>query len=165
MQPFRDLLHPSSIFYWDEQLNEAFEKSKSQVVALVREGIATFNVYRTICLAPGWCKDGMVFLLLQNNCECTNVNAPTCYLDGWRLVFAGSQTCTPPETRYAPIEGEAAAIAWGLEKSHMFVVGSPDLIVTTDHAPLVGILGGRDLSKIANPKLFQLKGKNFALSV
>ena len=44
MQPFRDLLRPSSRFYWDEQLNEAFEKSKSQVVTLVREGIATFQV-------------------------------------------------------------------------------------------------------------------------
>ena len=53
-------------------------------------------------------------------------------LSGWlALVFAGSQTCTPPETRYAPIEDEAAAIAWSLEKSRIFVVGSLDL--TTPH--------------------------------
>ena len=159
MQPFRDLLRPSSKFYWDQQLNEAFEKSKLQVVALVREGIATFDVNRITCLAPDWCKDGMGFLLLQKYCDCTNENVLICCPDGWHLVFAGSQTCTPPETRYAPIKGETAAIAWSLEKSCIFVVGSLDLIATTDHIPLVGILGDRDLSKIANPRLFKLKEK------
>ena len=33
------------------------------------------------------------------------------------------------------------------------------MIVTTDQAPLVGILGDQDLSKIANPRLFKLKEK------
>ena len=62
--------------------------------------------------------------------------------------------------RYAPIEGEAAAIAWALEKCCMFVLGCPNIIVVTDHEPLKGLFGDWDLSKIQNPRLFQPKEKS-----
>ena len=38
-------------------------------------------------------------------------------------------------------------------------MGCPNLIVVTDHEPLKGIFGDRDLSKIQNPRLFRLKEK------
>ena len=101
----------------------------------------------------------MGFLLLQKYCMCTTDKAPVCCPEGWRLIFAGSRFCIDTERRYAPIEGEAAAIAWALDKCRLFVMGCPNLIVVTDHEPLKGLFGDRDLSKISNPWLFKLKEK------
>ena len=39
----------------------------------------------------------------------------------------------------------------------MFVLGCDNLIVSTDHQPLLGILRDRDLSSIGNPRLLNLK--------
>ena len=55
--------------------------------------------------------------------------------------------------------GEAAATAWALEKCRIFVMSCPNLLVVTDHKPLKGLFGDRDVSKISNPPLFRLKEK------
>ena len=159
MQPFRDLIKSKSAFVWDETLQNAMDDSKRVIVELVKEGVSTFDINRMTCLAPDWSKEGMGFLLLQKYCSCPLTKAPVCCPEGWRLVFAGSRFCNDAETRYAPIEGEAASIAWSLSKCRMFVTGCPNLLVVTDHAPLLGILGDRELSKITNPRLFKLKEK------
>ena len=160
MQPFRDLLKPSARFLVDDPtVLHAFKQSKAMIVDLVKDGISAFDTSRTTCLAPDWSKSGMGFLLLQKYCDCDLTRAPVCCPEGWRLVFAGSRFCTPAESRYASVEGEAAAIAWALEKARMFVSGCPNLIVVTDHEPLLGILGDRSLSDIPNPRLFKIKQK------
>ena len=63
---------------------------------------------------------------------------------------------TPAEQRYVSIEGEALAVAWGSEQSP----GCDDLVVVTDHMPLVKILGDRTLDKITNSRLFRLMQQN-----
>ena len=121
------------------------------------------DVYEWI---PGWwhvwalCRDCHFGPTLEcgqvswQHCCCTHL-----LLLGWHIVFAGSRFCTNAERRYAPIEGEAAAIAWALEKCRIFVMGCPQMIVVTNHQPLTGIFGDRDLSKVHNPRLFRLKEK------
>ena len=86
-------------------------------------------------------------------------DAPNCCRDGWRLIFAGSRFTTDAESRYAPIEGEALAIAYALEKCKMFTLGCNDLTVATDHKPLIKILGDCSLDNIKNPRLFSRKEK------
>ena len=159
MQPFRELLKSKCGFSWTQSLENAFSESKKILVQLVEQGVSTFDVNRVTCLAPDWSKQGMGFLLLQKYCSCDLAKAPICCNDGWHLIFAGSRYCNDAESRYAPIEGEASAIAWALQKCRMFVMGCNNLIVVTDHAPLLGIFGDRDLSKITNPRLFKLKEK------
>ena len=159
MQPFRDLVKRNAKFQWSETLERAFIESRNMIVELVKEGIKAFDIKRTTALAPDWSKEGMGFLLLQKYCECPVDKAPVCCPDGWRLVFAGSRFCNPAESRYAPIEGEAAAIAYSLKKARMFVMGCRDLIVITDHEPLVSVLGDRELADITNPRLAKLKEK------
>ena len=159
MQPFRDIIKSKSEFVWNQTMQNAFDDSKQMIVNLVKEGVSTFDVNRVTCLAPDWSKQGMGFLLLQKYCNCSMNKAPVCCSDGWHLIFAGSRYCTDAESRYAPVEGEASAIAWALNKCRMFVMGCPNLVVVTDHAPLLGIFGDRDLSKITNPRLFKLKEK------
>ena len=159
MQPFRDLVKQNAKFQWNETLEQAFFESRDMIVELVKEGVKAFDINRTTALAPDWSKEGMGFLLLQKYCECPAEKAPVCCPEGWRLVFAGSRFCNSAESRYAPIEGEAAAIAYSLEKARMFVMGCRDLMIIADHQPLVSILGDRELADITNPRLSKLKEK------
>ena len=71
--------------------------------------------------------------------------------------MAGSRFLTGAEKRYAAIEGEALAVAWGLEQTKYFTQGCPNLRVATDHKPLVKIFGDRTLDEIRNTRLFRLK--------
>ena len=74
-----------------------------------------------------------------------------------KLIYAGSRFTTESESCYAPTEGEALAVAWSLDHAKMFVLGCNNLIVTTDHQPLLGIFSNRDLGSITNPRIQKLK--------
>lgn len=71
--------------------------------------------------------------------------------------MAGSRFLSSAEQRYAAIEEEALAVAWGLEQTRYFTQGCDNLVVITDHKPLVKIFGNRTLDEITNSRLFRLK--------
>ena len=48
-------------------------------------------------------------------------------------------------------------MAWDLEQTRYFTQGCDDLLVVTDHKPLVKVLGDRILDEISNTRLFRLK--------
>jgi hypothetical protein len=73
--------------------------------------------------------------------------------------LAGSRFLTPAEKNYAPVEGEALAVAWALGQTKFFTMGCNDLLIIVDHKPLVKILGDRRMDEIENPQLFRLKMK------
>ena len=73
--------------------------------------------------------------------------------------MAGGRFTTPAESRYSPIEGECLAVAVALYKTRNFVLGCPNLIVATDHLPLLGLLNDKELADIHNPRLLNLKEK------
>ena len=55
------------MFHWDEQLNQIFENSKTKLIASVEEGIRTFDVNLPTYIQCDWSKDGIGYLLLQQN--------------------------------------------------------------------------------------------------
>ena len=59
--------------------------------------------------------------------------------------------------RYARVEGEALAVVWGLEQTQFFTQSCDNLVVVTDHTPLVEIFGDRTPDEITNTRLFRLK--------
>ena len=71
--------------------------------------------------------------------------------------MAGSRFCSGAESRYAPIEGELAAIVYALEKTRIFTMGAKNLILVTDHKPLVGLLKGPQTDN--NARLSRLPSK------
>ena len=75
-------------------------------------------------------------------------------------MFCGSKFTTPAESRYAHIEGEAAAAVLGLEKCSHFVLGLPKLLLAVDHKPLISIFNNMSLENIPNPRLFRLKHRS-----
>ena len=85
--------------------------------------------------------------------------APFCWRDGWPITLVGSRFTHAAESRYAPIKGEAFAVADALDKARFFVLGCTNLIVAVDHKPLLKILGDRSLKDISNNRLRNLKEK------
>lgn len=156
MAPFRHLLSPSTTFTWTKELETAFQRSKQKIVELVKEGVAAFDPTLTTCLSPDYSKEGMGWILQQKTCKCPKIN-PTCCTDGWRLVLAGGSFCNKAEQNYSPVEGEATAVAKGLEDTKYYTLGCKDLWVATDHSSLVSIMGDQSLADIENPRLARIK--------
>ena len=53
----------------------------------------------------------------------------------------GRRFLSQTETNYAPVEGEALAVAWALEQTKFFTMGCNNLLIIVDHKPLVKIFG------------------------
>ena len=154
--PFRKFLSPKNKFYWDEELDDAFNKSKAVIVDAIREGVRIFDITKLTCLRTDWSKRGLGYFLLQKHCSCES-NLPNCCQDGWVVTLAGSRFLSSAEGRYAAIEGEALAVAWALEQTRYFTQICDNLLIVTDHKPLVKIFGDRTLDEIDNTRLFRFK--------
>ena len=72
------------------------------------------------------------------------------------MITCGSRFFTPAEARYHPIEGELLGVAWALEKTKVYTLGSDRFVVLVDHKPLIGLLEKRELGDIDNPQLMHL---------
>jgi hypothetical protein len=146
MAPFRPFLIPKVKFMWTPGLNQVFEESKEVIIESIRHGVEIFDIAKRTCLHPDWLQKGVGYFLLQKHCSCLS-RLPDCCTDGWRIILAGSRFWATAEQRYALIEGEALAIAWSLEQTRLFTQGCEDLVVVTDHKPLVKIFGDRTPSR------------------
>ena len=163
MRPFRELLKTSKKFEWTEELEVAFQKSKTTIVEAMKDGVQLFEKSRPTCLATDWSNEGIGFVLKQKHCQCPSLS-PSCCRNGWKLCLVGSRFTTPAESRYAPVEGEALAVVYALHQTRYYILGCSKLIVTTDHKPLVQILNDRSLNDITNRRLLNLKEKTLAYS-
>ena len=74
------------------------------------------------------------------------------------MVLRGGRFTKPAESRYSPVEGEALAVVEGLQGTKDYILGMDDLIVATDHRPLLGVFE-RPLGEIDNPRLSNLVNK------
>ena len=74
---------------------------------------------------------------------------------GWLICLARSRFNSGAESRYAPIKGEAQAVA--LEQTKFFTQGWDRLTVATDHKPLISLLGEKSLDQVLNVRLFWIK--------
>ena len=153
-----ELLKPGTHFAWNEELQELFEESKRIIANDIHEGVTIFDPTKPTCLATDWSKTGIGFWLLQKHYSCPEVK-PFCCTSGWKITLVGSRFTHAAESRYAPIEGEALAVADALEKARYFVLGCSNLIVAVDHKPLLKIFRDRALEDISNTRLRNLKEK------
>ena len=156
MAPFRSLLSPKTLFVWDEVLENAFQSSKLELIEAIKDGVKKFDSKLRTCLSPDWSKIGIGYWLRQKHCVCDSVT-PDCCSSGWKITLAGSRFLRAAEQNYAPVEGEALAIAWSLEDTRFFTMGCTDLVIATDHKPLVKIFGDKALDEITNVRILRLK--------
>ena len=158
MLPFKHLLSSKVPFCWSPDLDAAFKASKQEILKQCEEGVKTFDPSLPTALATDWSKVGIGFWLCQKKCDC-ELTLPGCCPNGWQTVLCGSRYCSPAESRYAPIEGEALAARWGVGKCKFFLLGMPDFTLCLDHKPLLSILGDQELCTIDNPRLQNQKVK------
>ena len=161
MEPFRDLLKKSSSkkVYWDSSLQEKFKQAQEAICKLAKDGLVYYDKARPTVALTDWSKEGIGFVILQQYCNCTSADSPFCCKGGWRIALCGSRHLSRAEAGYAPIEGEALAVTWCLKKARLFLLGCPNLLLITDHRPLVKLMGDKELKDIDNPRLFRLKEK------
>ena len=158
MLPFRELLKPGTPFTWDDELNKVFNESKAVIIAEIENGVRIFDKSKPTCLATDWSKTGLGYWLFQKHCHCPSTE-PFCCRTGWNITLVGSRFTHPAESRYAPVEGEALAVADALDKARFFVLGCSDLTIAVDHKPLLKLFGDRSLEEISNARLRNLKEK------
>ena len=158
MAPFRTLLKPTEAFQWTATHDTAFQLSKQAIAREIEHGVEIFDKSKPTCLATDWSKDGVGYWLFQKHCDCPSGDL-FCCRTGWKITLMGSRFTHPAESRYAPIEGEALAVAVALDKARHFVLGCSDLTIATDHKPLLKIFGDRSLDQIGNTRLRNLKEK------
>ncbi len=112
----------------------------------IRQGIDAFEPARPMCLRPDWSVHGIGYFLLQKKCDCPG-ELPGCCSGGWDAVLAGSRSLNTAESKFAPTEGEALAVLWGLEQTKYFTRSCSSLTVAVDHLPLAKLLGSRTLQE------------------
>ena len=156
IKPFKPFLSPKMKFAWNEDLDHAFESSKEAIIRAIKDAVEIYDPGKLTCLRPDWSQRGIGYFLSQKHCTC-NSSTPSCCENAWRIMLAGSRFLKPAETRYAAVEGEALAIAWSLEHTKFFPQSCDNLVVVSDHKPLVRLFGDRTLDQITNSRLFSLK--------
>ena len=147
MSPFRDLLKKRTDFYWDEQLTDVFLKARKHIVEQIHNGVKTFELGRETALTTDYSKKGIGFFLQQKYCKCSEIT-PHCSPGHWKLVVAGSRFTKDAEQNYAPIEGEALAMTYGLTTAKMYCLGNT-----------FSIMGKKPMDQIDNPRLLAFKRK------
>ena len=158
MLPFRELLKPNNKFDWTADLDQAFQLSKKVIIGEIEKGVKIFDKAKPTCLATDWSKTGIGFWLFQKHCKCYG-SKPFCCRMGWQITLVGSRFTHAAESRYAPIEGEALAVVYALNKARYFVLGCPNLTIAVDHKPLLKLFGDRALEDIPNNRLRNMKEK------
>merc|ERR1712055_1175101 len=97
---------------------------------------------RLTSLETDWSKSGMGFWMRQKHCSCEMINPGCCSGTGWKLCMVGSKFCSQAESNYSAVEGELCAVVWALERTKHFTMQNPQLILVTDHKPLIGLMKG-----------------------
>lgn len=134
------------------------DESKVHIVQQIEKGVAIFDKSLLTCLATDWSKGGLGYWLFQKHCQCPTTQL-FCCKSGWKITMVGSRFTHSAESRYAPIECEALAVADALQKARLFVLGCDKLIVMVDHKSLLKIFGDMRLEDINNGRLKNLKEK------
>lgn len=158
LEPFRQLLKKNTKWYWDEVLDGLFKTMRTVIADEVEKGVRLFDPSRKTAILTDWCKAGIGFVLTQKHCTCLSTSL-TCCIGGWKVTLVGSRFNSSAEMNFSPTEGELLAVQDGLHKTRYFTLGCEDLIVGTDHKPLLGILCNKSMDQIDNPRILRLKEK------
>ncbi|XP_054918600.1 uncharacterized protein [Dermacentor andersoni] len=120
-EPLRELLRKDNAWVWTEKQQASFE---ALCQALITAPILSyFDPKKAVTLSVDASQSGVGAVLMQ---------------DGHPVAFS-SRSLTEAQQRYAQIEKETLAIVHGCTKFHDYIFGQADVIVETDHRPLIPI--------------------------
>lgn len=131
--PLRKLTSDKVNFEWNEDCDKAFVELKKLIV-----GAPVLSIF-----------DPRLGVLIQTDASRDGLGA--CLIQSGRPVAFVSRSLNVSEQRYAQIEKEMLAIVFACEKFHTFIYGHGNVVLNTDHKPLIN-LTKKDLDKIS-PRL------------
>ena len=73
MRPFKPFLCPKVKFQWNDELDNAFESSKIEIVNAIKNGVEIFDPTRLTCLRSDWSQFVIGFSSRRNT---ANANLP-----------------------------------------------------------------------------------------
>lgn len=145
LQPLHALLKKDVPWEWTSACDAAFQQGKERLLgSTALEHYDTRKKVRLACDASPYGVGAVISHVLENGEE--------------KPIAFASRTLTEAEKKYAQIEKEALAIIFGVRKFHKYLYGRK-FILTTDHKPLLAILG----PKSAIPTLAALRMQRWAL--
>ena len=104
MAPFRKLLSSKLPFVWSNELEQAFQASKAEIIRQCSLGVRKFDPAKYTCIATDWSRLAVGCWLTQKFCSC-NSTIPGCCPTGWQTIHVSSKFNSPAVARYHPIEG------------------------------------------------------------
>lgn len=138
--PLRELLKKNVVWNWTQSHSKVLEDLKTIICS--SQVLAPFDPDIPVEIQCDASKDAIGFCMLQNG----------------KPVHFGSRSMNNTEQDYAQIEKEQLAICFAVKKLHTYIYGLQDVVVFTDHLPLVSI-AVKPLGKIVNNRLKRLKLK------
>jgi len=142
ISPLRELLKKDKIWVWNE--------SHSAVLKEVKQLICNASTL-TNC-------DPNIKIEIQ--CDASQDAIGCCLLQNKKPVCFLSRSLTDTEKGYAQIEKELLAVTFSCQKLHNYIYGNNNIIIYTDHQPLVSIIK-KGLDKIQNNRIKRLRMKLF----
>ena len=149
--PLKALTKKHVRFAWTEDCHKAFELLKKELIDATL--IAYYDPNRDTKLTVDCSKYGLSGMLTQFG--------PSAKLH--HVVRYDSRSTTSPETRYAQIKVECAAVHFAVRGSHIYLYGLPRYTVNTDYKSLVPVYNSYSADiplRIRKHKL-NLQGYNF----
>ena len=133
-KPLHELLKSSTAWLWTPKHNEALNKLKQEISS--HRVLAHYNVQANMKISADASSYGLGAVLLQSTDGTT-----------WQPVAFTSRALSETELRYAQIEKEALALVYVCEKFSDYVLGK-NILLETDHKPLVPLLGSKSLDTL-----------------
>ena len=118
----RQLTRKGAPWQWEQEHRDVFEQLKQEVCQ--ETVLAHYDQTRETFLIVDASPIGLGAILAQKQ-ECGTM----------RPVYFASKTLSKTESNYSQIEREALAVWWGCKRFHLYLYGSP-FVVLTDHKPL-----------------------------
>lgn len=142
LQPLTSMLSQKNEFVWDRAQIDAFKNWKTVLTS--HPVLKVYDPQKVSIVTTDASSYGLGATLRQEQSD----GNPS-------VVAYASRTLTPAEKRYAQIEKEALAMAWGCEKFRDYLIGT-HFRLETDHKPLIPIFSKKNLDDLS-PRLQRIK--------
>lgn len=126
---FYDLLVKDKPWVWSKTCSNTFQQSKSWVLS--SDVLVHYDVKKPLILTCDASPRGVGAILSH------------CFDGVEKPIAFASKSLSASEKNYSQLHKEALALVFGVKKFHKYIYGRPNVILQTDHAPLVTIFGNK----------------------
>ena len=151
--PLRELTKKNASFMRTDKCQKAFDTLKKEMTS--PQLMSYYDPTRSTQLIVDASKYGLASMLTQLDPETGK----------HKVVRYDSRATITPESRYAQIELESAAVEFAIKRNYIYLYGLTDFTVITDHKPLLALYNSyrADMPQRIHRHKLNLQGYNFKL--